>query len=162
MTFMRLNLGCGDERLPGHVNVDLRPDVADVVADVRRLPFRDGRALAVHAADILEHLPASDTARALAEWRRVLAPGGRLTVKAPNMLALSRGLLDADERGRPGTAQLLIRNVFGGHRWGPDGAWDAHHTGFTPATLAGDLKAAGFLVESNDLALNMTVVAIRT
>jgi hypothetical protein len=42
---MRLNLGCGQEHLPGWVNVDQFPAARpDLVLDLERLPwpFRDG------------------------------------------------------------------------------------------------------------------------
>lgn len=152
---MKLNLGCGDQRIPGCTNVDLRPEVADVVADVSDLPFGDGQASDILAFDILEHFPAARIGEVLAEWRRVMAGGGMLTVRVPNMVALAHALVD-----RNFAADVLIRNVYGGHRWGPDGAWDAHHWGWTPETLSRDLAAAGFDVFDNDRELNMTAKAV--
>ena len=55
-----------------------RPDVG---ADVQALPFRDGAFDAVKATELLEHVP--DVARALAECRRVLRPGGHLVITVP-------------------------------------------------------------------------------
>jgi Methyltransferase domain len=52
-----------------------------VVADVRQLPFSDESFDAVVALDLLEHLPARDRGRALAELRRVT--GRRLIVGGP-------------------------------------------------------------------------------
>jgi SAM-dependent methyltransferase len=150
---VKLNLGCGDDYQEGYVNVDLRDDVGDVHCDVRHLPFEDGAADEVLAFDILEHLPPSDSLPCLREWRRVLREGGELKLKVPNMLALAAMIIEDD---RPAMA---IRNIYGGHRWGPDGAWDAHHTGWTPKMLHLLLESEGFEVESNDLELNMTVVA---
>lgn len=53
----------------------------DVAADLIALPFRDAAFDAVKATEVLEHVP--DTARALAECRRVLRPGGHLVVTVP-------------------------------------------------------------------------------
>jgi glycosyltransferase involved in cell wall biosynthesis len=153
----RLNLGAGDDRREGYFSVDLRPDVADVLADVTRLPFADGSMSDLVASDLLEHFPADRTAAVLAEWHRVLAPGGKLTVRVPNLLALAQILV----RGGPEPAPEVVRNIYGGHRWGPDGAWDAHHTGWTPEMLHEELRRAGFLVMSDDGEANNTVTAMK-
>lgn len=61
---------------------DLRAGTgADVLADVRALPFRDGAFDAVKATELLEHV--SDAAAALGECGRVLRPGGHLVATAP-------------------------------------------------------------------------------
>lgn len=154
---MKLNLGAGDVHLSGYLQVDFRG--GDVIADARALPFRDGCAEEVRADDLLEHVPAAQTQAMLAEWRRVLADDGTLRVRVPNLLLIARELVRADEAGRATAAVLLIRNVYGGHRWGPEGSLDAHHHGFTPSLLTAELAQAGFLVDSLDGALNMTAVA---
>lgn len=146
---MKLNVGCGDDVRDGMINVDLRP-TGQVVADVACLPFRD-RCADILALDILEHFPVMRVGKVLDEWRRV---GTSLEVRVPNIEALSRTIV-----ARPASCDMLIRNLYGGHRWGVDGCLDAHHWGWTPATLERDLEIHGFGVESNDHALNMTVVA---
>jgi len=55
---------------------------AAAVADAGRLPFRDGAFARALACEVLEHL--DDDAGALAELRRVLAPGGRIAVTVPH------------------------------------------------------------------------------
>jgi SAM-dependent methyltransferase len=60
----------------------VRGDFATVCGDLLYLPFADGSFAAVVAAEVLEHLP--DPAAALAEVRRVLAPGGLVIVTVPN------------------------------------------------------------------------------
>lgn len=150
---MKLNLGCGDDRQDGYVNCDLRAGVADAVCDVRNLPFDDNVAEEVRAFDVIEHLPPHHTMRALREWHRVLVPGGTLVIKVPNMKMLCEWIVD-DFR-----TELAIRNIYGGHRWGPDGAWDCHHAGWTPSTFRDLLTLAEFDIISNDEKLNMTVVA---
>jgi ubiquinone/menaquinone biosynthesis C-methylase UbiE len=54
------------------------PDLEFVHADAEALPVGDGAFGAVVAGCVLNHLPAPE--RALAEWARVLAPGGRVAL----------------------------------------------------------------------------------
>lgn len=151
---MRLNLGCGDRRMDGYVNIDLRPGVADVAADAAVLSFAADRTVdEIVALDLLEHFPQVRTQAVLAEWHRVLIDGGRLTVKVPNLHAICVQIAAGVQ------VDMLIRNIYGGHRWGPGGAYDTHHTGWTPDLLAAELAKAGFEVLHNDLGLNMRVVA---
>jgi glycosyltransferase involved in cell wall biosynthesis len=153
---LRLNLGAGDDKKDGYLSVDLRRDVADVLADVTALPFTDESAAELFASDLLEHFPAPRTQQILAEWHRVLAPGGKLTLRVPNLLALAQLIVQY-----PHTRPDVIRNIYGGHRWGPDGAWDTHHTGWVPEMLHAELERAGFLVMNDDGDLNNTVTAMR-
>lgn len=154
---VRLNLGCGDDRRAGYTNVDYRTDVADVEADAANLSrWADGSVDEILAADLLEHFPRVRIPDVLDEWARVLHSGGTLTVKVPNMEALAGALLSSSI-----PRSLVIENIYGGHRWGPDGMWDSHHWGWVPDDLDTDLTAAGFTVQSNDRAINMTVVAVK-
>jgi ubiquinone/menaquinone biosynthesis C-methylase UbiE len=155
---MRLNLGAGDDYREGFVNIDMRDDCgADLVCDARTLPYPDNSVEEILALDFLEHFSKFQTDALLAEWHRVLRPGGTLSVKMPNLHVLAVQLAYWHEHPSP---QLddLINCIYGGHRWGPDGAWDTHHTGFTPTTIALVLQKAGFDVLSCDHETNMTVV----
>ncbi|MEK7444416.1 MAG: methyltransferase domain-containing protein [candidate division NC10 bacterium] len=53
----------------------------DVAVDIQALPFHEAVFDTVKATEVLEHVP--DAARALAECRRVLRPGGRLVATVP-------------------------------------------------------------------------------
>jgi SAM-dependent methyltransferase len=159
---VRLNLGAGDDRRPDWISVDLRPEVADVVCDVRKLEhWADGEVDEILAEDILEHFPADQTADLLAEWHRVLRPGGLLTVKVPNLFQLARAIVAYTDLGRYEVVTALVCNIYGGHKWGPEGSLDCHHTGWVPAQLHAVLVDAGFEVLSDDGALNNRVVARR-
>lgn len=158
---MRLHIACGDTYLHDWVNIDLRDDcLTDLQADcLQPLPFPDGSVDEILASDFLEHVPPNRTDDVLADWRRVLRADGELTVRVPNMLAISEQIVHYS--GDPGRCALLIRNIYGGHRWGPDGSLDAHHQGWTPELLHRLLDRHGFQVFSTDHELNFTVHAAK-
>jgi predicted SAM-dependent methyltransferase len=62
----------------------------DHVADARNLPFRDNTFATIYASHVLEHIPWIETQRAVDEWVRCLAHGGRLEVWVPDALRVAR------------------------------------------------------------------------
>jgi SAM-dependent methyltransferase len=71
--------------------------VADAAAT---LPFHDGRFDAITCIDAINHLP--DRERVIAEWKRVLKPGGRLLFTNPTVVT-----------GALTNAELAIRSSIG-------------------------------------------------
>lgn len=137
----RLNLGCGFDKREGYLNVDLQDfHDPDLVADIRRLDMLDtGRYEEIIAQDILEHLERDDVPPTLAEWGRLLAPGGRLILRVPDLIGLAKVM------ARKPTVQeheILIRNLYGTQAY----TGDYHQSGFTELTLRAQLHDAGFLV----------------
>ena len=63
---------------------ELFPDLQFEVADVRELPFEDGSFDKAVAADLVEHLDDETFAAMLGDTRRVLRPGGTLSIYTPN------------------------------------------------------------------------------
>jgi SAM-dependent methyltransferase len=108
---LRLNLGSGNEPLPGYVNVDQRavPGV-DVVADVTELPFPDDSADEVLASSLLEHF--EDPYSVLDEIHRVLGAEGSFVMRVPTPWSYS-GQLD---RSHAFLADLkLWREILAGY-----------------------------------------------
>ena len=136
---LRLNVGCGPDRREGYVNVDMHAAFSpDVVADVSDMPmFPDGCAVEVLARDVLEHLPRRATLETLVEWNRVLAPGGRLSIRVPSLEAIA-GHLGATRSFAE--HETWVRNLFGSQAY----PGDFHLTTFTRPLLEGYLDAAGF------------------
>lgn len=81
---MKLNLGCGDKTVPGHVGVDrARCAAADLRADIaRRLPFGDQAFDAVLLDNVIEHI--DDIPALMRELWRVTCPGGSVRVITPH------------------------------------------------------------------------------
>ncbi len=106
--------------------------------DLRR--FADGSFIEVYASHCLEHFDfREEVARALAEWHRVLAPGGRTYLSVPDLGALARLILHpaltVDDRF------TVVKMLFGAHR----DAYDYHKAGFDFEILEHYLGEAGFI-----------------
>lgn len=89
---MKLHLGCGTKKWPGFVNVDLHGD-PDVRSDLKVLPFDSGTADEIHAIHVWEHFYLKDAPAIMAEWVRVLRPGGLMALELPcadNVFAMIR------------------------------------------------------------------------
>ncbi len=76
---LKLNLGAGDTKLPGYLNVDKRQG-----QPAYPLPYPDDSAEEIYASHILEHYSHRQAPAALADWVRVLAPGGRIRIAVPD------------------------------------------------------------------------------
>jgi SAM-dependent methyltransferase len=70
-------------------------DVRFLVGGAEPLPFRGGAFDAVFAGELIEHLP--DPRPGVAEFRRMLRPGGTLILTTPNRLRLAN-VADGSER----------------------------------------------------------------
>ena len=149
----KLNLGSYDRKLPGYVNVDIVGDYnPDVVANVNRLSgIGDGEYDLVRASHVLEHFMYDECARVLAEWSRVLRPGGYLVVCCPDYIRSSwmailapHGFDPLSRRYCAAKHQGWIRGLFGiGIPLPPD---LRHKTVFTERSLRGLLGQAGFAI----------------
>jgi predicted SAM-dependent methyltransferase len=84
-TAVRLHVGCGQEAIPGWVNVDIQPlPGVDRVVDVTQgLPFADLEM--IYAEHFLEHLSLEQGLAFLLECRRTLAENGTLRLSTPNL-----------------------------------------------------------------------------
>jgi SAM-dependent methyltransferase len=80
----------------------------DVVGDAQALPFRTASADTVLSVEVLEYLP--DPRRAMTEFARVLRPGGRLLLTAPQLRGSSSEPNDYWRFGHPGL-RLLAREA---------------------------------------------------
>ena len=135
----RVNLGCGYDKRPGFLNVDLHDfHDPDLVGDVRSLPeLPSDRYVEIVAQDILEHLDRDDGPAALAEWRRIAAPGAKLTLRVPDLPGVLRWLQreDSTEHHR-----RVIHHLFGTQAY----SGDFHLNSFTDLLLCDELFRADF------------------
>ena len=141
-TPLQLHLGCGPDKRPGWLNVDVNDRFApDLVAPVDSLPMLpDASCAVIESCHLFEHLTPSQAKAALREWRRLLVPGGELQLELPN-LARCVKLIGTDMDG----FDLGMISLFG---YPPEvdeqGAPQLHKWGWTPESLTAELTRAGF------------------
>lgn len=132
---MKINAGCGKRKMAGFVNVDIQGD-ADVISDLRRLPFEDAVAIELHAYHVIEHFYRWEIGEVLDEWNRVMKPGALLVLELPNILLAAKNLL-------AGTRDQLCMWAF----YGDPGHRDPlmiHRWGYTPETVTALVAEHGF------------------
>jgi predicted SAM-dependent methyltransferase len=137
----KLHIG-GHVRMAGWEVLDANagPHV-DHVADARDLRrFADDTFEEIYASHVVEHLDYKDElVTTLSGWRRVLVPGGTLSVSVPDLDVLARLFLEPSlslhERF------TVMRMIFGGHV----DRFDYHLVGLNEEFISGFLRAAGFV-----------------
>lgn len=137
----KLHIG-GWARSQGWEVLDANPAPhVDHVGDARDLSrFDDDTFEEIYASHVVEHLDYKDELVAtLTGWRRVLVPGGTLSVSVPDLDVLARLFLEPSlslhERF------TVMRMIFGGHV----DKYDYHLVGLNEQFLKGFLGAAGFV-----------------
>jgi predicted SAM-dependent methyltransferase len=105
---LKLNLGCYDDLREGWVNIDAFLKHGSLTLDLRRpLPFPDGSAELAHAEHFLEHLTDEEALRLLQECRRVLRPGGMMSVTVPDAEPLLQAYAAGDQEFFDGYAEEI-------------------------------------------------------
>jgi SAM-dependent methyltransferase len=86
----RIEIGGGPHAQRGFLHVDIDPGAHHLewVAPAWALPLPDDWATEIVAVHALEHVEPARLVATLDEWRRVLAPGGRVEIHVPNGPAL--------------------------------------------------------------------------
>lgn len=111
---MKLHLGCGPRYIPGFVHVDAQPAPhVDIVAPVEHLPLDSASASLIYASHILEHFDRHTYKAVLAEWFRVLKPGGIFRLAVPDFAACAAIYY---ESGLADGLSGLIGLIVGGQR----------------------------------------------
>jgi predicted SAM-dependent methyltransferase len=133
---MKVELASGERPREGYLHCDMRRlESTDLACRVESLPFAGGSVEDLLASHIIEHFPYARVGEVLAEWRRVLSPGGTLRIITPNLGYIAHGYVEgwlehAEARNR----------LYGGQ----DYEGNYHFNMFDSPSLALALREAGF------------------
>lgn len=146
-----LHAGCGGSPLPDYfperdvleVRLDIDPEMKpDIVASLTAMGDI-GEFDAIFCSHCVEHLYPHDVPKALAEFVRVLKPGGYAMVIVPDLEGLE--VSDRVLYTCLGGLEVTAFDLFYGHRRLIEGhPFMAHHSGFTAKLLDGAMRDAGF------------------
>lgn len=150
---MKINLGSGNVRYDGFINVDKYDKTADIPADLIDLPFPNDSVDEIKCIQVIEHIPYNQSNQVFKEMYRVLKPGSFVMIETPDIDVVCRKIL---EEG------LLMKWVFNlvGEYYRP---WDKeryddwemnaasiHRNPWNLERLAHEAEAVGFKVELDD------------
>jgi SAM-dependent methyltransferase len=82
---VRLDIGCGNNKMPGATYVDIDPKAnPDILHDLNKFPYpiKDNTFEEIYAKHIIEHL--NDPIGFMREMCRILKPGGTIFVETPH------------------------------------------------------------------------------
>lgn len=94
---MKLNLGCGDDKFEGFVNLDSNPHCSpDLCIDIRfeDFPYEDNSVEEVWAIHSFEHIERKYWVVLLKEIQRVLVPFGKFVLSYPEFYKCAKLFID--------------------------------------------------------------------
>jgi hypothetical protein len=126
-------------RPQGYTTVDIMPENnPDIVADAANMHMiASGSAEELYASHVLEHFAWPRALLVLAEWARVLRPGGVLKVAVPDMELFAAMLAKGQNPFH------VMEMIYGAH-WLTPGGPQGHHYGYTKSMLVEILTVLGF------------------
>lgn len=139
---MKIEVGSGTKPTEGYVHVDAVPGPhVDVVDDGRTLAtFGDGVADEIYSHWFLEHVARHEVRPMLAQWRRVLRPGGKVAVVTNNHEAHNRCLAEGAITFAEWSYLIYaVENKVG------YGVWDVHKCAWNQQLLHETLVDNGFV-----------------
>jgi tetratricopeptide (TPR) repeat protein len=152
----KLNLGCGNKRLDGYVNVDVvEIKEVDEVFDMKQIPYKDETISTISSEHSFEHLSFNDGKQAAKEFFRVLQPGGVLELYIPDLELCAKGYINADNnREINGYSEKTwySMTLFGAQKAenGSTAEHQFHLSGYSKDTIKTLLEDCGFIIVSID------------
>lgn len=139
---VKLNVGCGNRKMHGFINIDGREDVLpDRVVDVSYLHEEFKNVDLIYACHVLEHFPLKASTfqpitwkEVLKSWYTTLKTGGTLRLSVPDIEEVCKYYV------KTGDLDVLYAFFYGGQKYD----FDFHYHCWSFETLERDLKLIGF------------------
>lgn len=165
---IRLHLGCGENYIPGYINIDFPPryhtvqrnQKIDLYADIKQLAFKKGTVNEIRSHHVFEHFDRITSLKMLIEWYQWLDADGILIIETPDF----KKCLQYFKFGGKFPDQIkALRHIFGSQ----EAMWANHLDGWYKEKFEIYLKTLGY----TDLSFkykkwhgthNITVIAKKT
>jgi FkbM family methyltransferase len=143
---IKLNLGAGGIDYPGYLSVDKFDPRSDIKLDICDLSeFANNSVTEILASHVFEHLNPYHALAILAEWRRVLKPGGKLIMEMPDILKLCERFVTASTGERYGILNAIYGSVNTTDQGTPDQITSPHLFGWWRESLFDHLTNSGYV-----------------
>jgi len=136
---IKLNIGCGNNRIEGYINIDSADDTnPDVVVDIRQgLPYPDNSAEEILFFHAIEHIEEKFHERILEEFWRVLRPEGLLLISYPEFEKCAQNYIE----NYRGMREFWKNTIYGLQRYPGD-----YHVALMNSDVLGEkLLETGFI-----------------
>ena len=155
---LKLNLGSGNDKKEGWVNIDIDWRVKpDLVSDAKNLHIiGDNTSDEIESNHLFEHFTYNEAVEALRNWYRILKPGGKLSIELPDfdrcieILSERNDPFDWYDHAQNPPEKYALGGIYG---WVPAinpkiseevNIFQLHKYGWTFKTLCFELEKAGF------------------
>lgn len=143
-----LNVGCGKRARSNMVNLDVvatpgytEPDY--IIKDGSDTGLPDACADEVMSIHQIEHMYQWTVDAAITEWKRLLKPGGQLTIECPDIIKCCKNMLSGYTHSGKDPAQFSYWGCWGDPR--DKDPFMNHKWGWEPRTLRALLTRHGFV-----------------
>jgi predicted SAM-dependent methyltransferase len=139
---MKLNLGCGNKKIYGFINVDGRQEVnPDVVCDISEISKKFKDVELIYASHVVEHFPFKPSQfykttyyDLLKDWHKSLKTGGILRISVPDFEQICKYYIYTSD------LKVLRTLLNGGQKYD----FDFHFSCWDFETLKDELEKIGF------------------
>ena len=135
---MKLHLGCGKRYLSGFTHVDIENfEHIDFNSGIENLSYIESESVSeIYSSHSFEYFDRKQAMSVLAEWNRVLSPGGNLYLTVPNFASL------VEIYSLTGKLDAIIGPLFG--RWENSNNTIFHKTTWDLDALSSAMEGSGF------------------
>jgi SAM-dependent methyltransferase len=143
--FDGLNLGSGSAKIMNFCNIDANPRAScDIVARIDKIKLKSNSVRIIYSSHVLEHIPRDHAKIVLAEWHRVLKPGGKLYMCVPDLEVLFKVYMDNIPFYHTDKGRYLVDRACFFTYGGEINKYEFHYNGYSFVTLESALQMVGF------------------